>query len=129
MMSEYPLSLKISSHGPFSNQFCSSLSTNTSISLRLNFSDLLLPLETFNKEDIFIYSSFLVKKFLYPAIRQKKIYSSSSSRMGDTPMSYNSSGVKSINLKWLYFHSACPSSSDLLNAWILFGLSISTMTS
>ena len=59
----------------------------------------------------------------------EKSYSSSSSRMAGTPMAYNSSRVKSINLKWLYFRSACPSSSNLLNAWILFGLSISTMTS
>ena len=36
------------------NQFCSWLSTSTSMSLRLNSSDLLLPLETFNKEDVFI---------------------------------------------------------------------------
>ena len=35
-------------------QFCSLLSTNTLISLRLNSFDL-LPLETFNKEDIFIW--------------------------------------------------------------------------
>ena len=41
------------------NQFCSSLSTSTSISLRLNSSDLLpASLETFSTEDIFIYSSF-----------------------------------------------------------------------
>ena len=37
-------------------------------------------------------------------------------------MTYNSSRVKSINLRWLYFRSACPSSSNLLNAWIIFRL-------
>ena len=37
--------------------------------------------------------------------------------------------VKSISLKWLYFRSACPSSSNRLNTWILFGFSISTITS
>ena len=49
-----------------------------------------------------------------------KIYSfsSSSSRMAGTPMTYNSSRVKSINLKWLHFHSACPSSSNQLNPWL-----------
>ena len=36
------------------NQSSSSLSTSTSMLLRLNSSDLLLPLETFNTEDIFI---------------------------------------------------------------------------
>ena len=40
---------------PSKNQFCYLLSTSTSISLRLNPSDFLLALETFNKEDIFIY--------------------------------------------------------------------------
>ena len=54
------------------NQFYSSLSTNTSIFLRLNSSDLLLALETFNKEDIFIYSSFWSKTFLYPVTKHKK---------------------------------------------------------
>ena len=38
-------------------QFCSSLSTSTSMSLRLNSSDLLLPLEIFNTEDIFFIIS------------------------------------------------------------------------
>ena len=80
-------------------------------------------------EDIFICSSFLVKKFLYPIIRHKKLYSSSSSRMAGTHMSYSPSRVKCINLRWLYFCSPCPSSSNRLNAWILFGLSISTITS
>ena len=51
------------------NQSCSLLSTSTSISLRLNSSDLLLSLETFNKEEIFIYSSFKPKKILYLVIR------------------------------------------------------------
>ena len=37
------------------NQFCPFLSTTTSISLRLNLSWLLLALETFNTEDIFIF--------------------------------------------------------------------------
>ena len=36
------------------NQFSSLLSTSTSITSKLNFPDLLLPLQTFNKEDIFI---------------------------------------------------------------------------
>ena len=44
-------------------------------------------------------------------------------------MVYNSSRVKSINLKLLYLHSTWPSSSNRSNAWMLFGLSISTMTS
>ena len=39
------------------NQFCSLLSTSTSMSLRLNSLDLLLPLETFNTEVIFIIIS------------------------------------------------------------------------
>ena len=39
------------------NQFCSSLSTSTSMSLRLNSLDLLLSLETFNTEDISIIIS------------------------------------------------------------------------
>ena len=61
---------------------------------------------------------------------QKKFFSSSfSSKMAGTPMAYNSSRVKSSSLKWLYFCSACPSSSNRLNAWIMFGLSISTITS
>ena len=54
---------------------------------------------------------------------------SSSSRMVGTPMSCNSSHVKSINLRWLHFRSACPSSSNWLDTWILFELSISTLTS
>ena len=53
------------------NQFCSLLSTNTSISLRLNSWGLLL---SFNKEDIFICTSFRVKKILYPVARYKKVY-------------------------------------------------------
>ena len=47
--------------------------------------------------------------------------------MAGTAIAYNSFRVKSINLKWLYFHSACPSSSNRLNTWMLFGYSISTM--
>ena len=43
------------------NHFYSSLSTKTSISLRINSSDLLLLLEKFNKEGIFICSSFWSK--------------------------------------------------------------------
>ena len=57
------------------NQFCSLLSTSTSISLRFapwSSSDL-LPLETFNKEDIFIYSSFgQKKKIVFGHQAQKK---------------------------------------------------------
>ena len=53
------------------NQFRSSLSTSTSISLRLNSSGLLLLLEAFNKEDIVICISFW-SKFLYPVNRYKK---------------------------------------------------------
>ena len=45
------------------NQFCSLLSAGTSISLRLNSSDLLLSLETFNKKEIF-FSSCWSKKYL-----------------------------------------------------------------
>ena len=58
--------------------------------------------------------------FFHDPIKVIKIYSSSSSssRMAGTPMTYNSSRVKSINLKWLYFHSACPSSSNQLNPWL-----------
>ena len=37
------------------NQFCSSLSTSTSMSLMLNSSDLLLALETFNTENLFYF--------------------------------------------------------------------------
>ena len=40
------------------NQSCSSLSTNTSISLKLSSSDFLLSLETFKTEDIFTFSHF-----------------------------------------------------------------------
>ena len=40
------------------NQFWSPLSTSTSISFRLNTSDSSLALETFSKEDIFIYGPF-----------------------------------------------------------------------
>ena len=46
------------------NQFCSLLSTTTSISLMLNSSGL-LALETFNKED---------KKFLYSVTTHKNVY-------------------------------------------------------
>ena len=53
------------------NQFCSLLWTRTPISLRLNSSDF-LPLETFNKEDIFICSSFFQKHFPYPVNRNNK---------------------------------------------------------
>ena len=42
--------------------------------LRLNSSDSLLALETFNKEEIFIYSPFGPKIFLHPVIRHKKVY-------------------------------------------------------
>ena len=46
------------------NQFCSLISISTSVSLRLNFSGLLpASLETFNKEDIFIFSPFGSKIF------------------------------------------------------------------
>ena len=44
------------------------------MSLRLNSSDSLLALETFNKEEIFIYSPFGPKIFLHPVIRHKKVY-------------------------------------------------------
>ena len=44
------------------------------MSLRLNSSDSLLVLETFNKEDIFIYSPFRPKNLLYPVNRHKKVY-------------------------------------------------------
>ena len=71
MMSEYPVSKNFPTW-VLSNQFCSSLSTSISISLRLNSSHLLLPLETFNKKDIFIFNSFWVKKFLYSLIKHKK---------------------------------------------------------
>ena len=68
--------------------------------------------------------------FFHDPIKVMKIYSSSSSsRMAGTPMTCNSSRVKSINPKWLYFCSVRLSSSDRLNAWILFGLPISTMAS
>ena len=59
---------------PLLNQFWSPLSTSTSMSLRLNSSDSLLALETFNKEEIFIYSPFGPKIFLHPLIRHKKVY-------------------------------------------------------
>ena len=59
----------------------------------------------------------------------KNFYSSPWWRMADTPMAYNYSHVKSINLKWLHFCFACPSSSNRLNSWMLFGLFISTITS
>ena len=78
-------------------------------------------------------SLFLVlsssKNFCIWSLRHKNFYSSSSSMMAGTPMVYKSSCVKSTNLKWLYFCSACPSSSNRLNAWILFRLSISTIIS
>ena len=54
------------------NQLWSPLSTSTSMSLRLNSLDSLLALETFNKEDIFIYSPFRPKDFLYLVTRHKK---------------------------------------------------------
>ena len=47
----------------FLNRFCSFLSTSTSISLRLNFSDLLLLLETSNKHEILFVLLFGSKKF------------------------------------------------------------------
>ena len=46
------------------NQFCSSLSTSTSLSLRLNSLNLLLSLETLNTEDISIIISAPVRSFL-----------------------------------------------------------------
>ena len=67
--------------------------------------------------------------FFDDPIKVIKIFSSLSSRMAGTPMTYNSSHARSINLKWLYLHSTWPSSSQRLNAWILSGLSISTITS
>ena len=76
-----------------------------------------------------LLSLFSDINFLCPVIRHKNFYSSSSSKMTGTPMTCSSSRVKSISLRWLYFHSAWPSSLNRLNAWILFGLSISTMTS
>ena len=54
--------------------------------------------------------------FFDDPIKVIKIFSSSSSRMAGTPMTYNSSRVKSMSLKWFYFRSACPFSSNLLNA-------------
>ena len=54
------------------NQICSLLSTSTSISLRLNSLGLLLPLETFNTEDIFVCTSFCLKIFLYLVTRHKR---------------------------------------------------------
>ena len=57
------------------NQFCSLLSTSTSRSLRLNSSGLLLSLETFNKEYIFIYSSFEPKIFcIWSSDTKKSIF-------------------------------------------------------
>ena len=47
------------------NQFCSLLSTNTSLSLRLNYSNLLLALEKFHKEDIFICSCYWSREIFY----------------------------------------------------------------
>ena len=70
-----------------------------------------------------------VGDLFHDPIKVMKIYSSSPSRMADIPIAYNSSRVRPINLKWLYLRSACSSSSSLLSAWILFGFSISTMTS
>ena len=52
----------------WAHQFCSSLS-NTWISLRLTSSDLLLPLETFNKEDILFLIIFESKYFCIRSIR------------------------------------------------------------
>ena len=57
------------------NQFCSSLSTNTLISLMLNSSGFLLSLEAFNKEDIFICCSFFrPKHFCIWSSDTKKAY-------------------------------------------------------
>ena len=67
--------------------------------------------------------------FFMITLRSWKFYSSSSWRMAGTPMTYNPSRIKSINLKWLYLRYTWPSSSNLWNAWILFELSISAMTS
>ena len=47
------------------NQFCSLLSTSTSMSLRLNSTDLLLPLETFSTEDNFIKFWAPARSFLH----------------------------------------------------------------
>ena len=49
--------------------------------------------------------------------------------MAGTPITCNPSRVIFMNLKWLYLCSTWPSSSNLLNAWILFGLPFSTITS
>ena len=50
-------------------------------------------------------------------------------KYGRYPVIHNSSRVRSINQKLLYLRSTWPSSSNRLNAWMLFGLSIYTMTS
>ena len=54
------------------NQFFSPLSRGTSISLNLNSSGLLLTLETFNKEDIFILFLFGQKSFCIQSSDTKK---------------------------------------------------------
>ena len=54
------------------NQFCSLLSASTPIALRLNFSDLPLSLETFNKEDIFISTPFLDQKLFASGYKIQK---------------------------------------------------------
>ena len=54
------------------NQFCSLLSANTLISLRLNSSGLLLALETFNKEGVFIHNPFWVKKIFVSSHKIQK---------------------------------------------------------
>ena len=55
------------------NQFCYFLSTSTSISLRLNSSDLLLAsLETFNKEHIFSFLVLSPKKILISGHQTQK---------------------------------------------------------
>ena len=54
------------------NQFCSSLSTSTSIFLMLNSAGFLLPLETLNTKDIFIVNSFKTINFCIRSPDTKK---------------------------------------------------------
>ena len=74
-----------------------------------------------NELDIsfFMISLKVMKNLTGSRWSSEKINYFSSSKMAGTPMVYSSSRVKSISLKWFY----------LLNAWILFGLSIFTITS
>ena len=74
LMLWYGLSLDIVLYMPILNQFCPLLLTSTLISLGLISSELLLLLETFNKEDIFICGLCWLKNFLYPVTRHKKPY-------------------------------------------------------